>query len=491
MARHRDRVGSARYEPELEVVVDRVKARCAAWYELFPRSAGATPGQSGTFDDVIARLPYIQSLGFDVLYFPPIHPIGRINRKGPNNTLHAGPNDPGVPYAIGNENGGHDAIEPSLGTVEDFARLVKAAAEHGLEIALDFAIQAAPDHPWAKEHPEWFFVRPDGTIKFAENPPKRYEDIYPVNFNSDDWQGLWDELKRILLIWIERGVKIFRVDNPHTKPTPFWEWLIAEIQRDHPDVIFLAEAFTRPKVMKSLAKAGFTQSYSYFTWRNYKEEIIEYFTELTQTEVRDYMRANLFPNTPDILPIVLQTGGRPAFQMRLILAATLSSVYGMYSGFELCEASFVPGKEEYLNSEKYDFKVWDWDRPGNIIADVARINRIRRDHPALHEYDNLRFYPCDDPNMLCYGKSTADGADNIVVVVNLDPHAPHETMFHLPIQDFGIGPDEPYEVDELITGDAFTWTGGSHHLYLDPTWNPALIYSIKRPNSPIPEDASS
>lgn len=485
MRRNRPRDGVQRFERELGVTVDRVRARFASWYELFPRSAGAVPGRGGTFDDVIARLPAIAAMGFDVLYFPPIHPIGRINRKGPNNTLNPGPGDPGVPYAIGNETGGHDAVEESLGTLDDFARLVSAAGDSGLEIALDFAISAAPDHPWVAAHPDWFHIRPDGTIRCAENPPKRYEDIFPVNFSSPDWQPLWDEMKRIVLFWVGRGVKIFRVDNPHTKPTVFWEWLIGEIQRDHPETVFLSEAFTRPKVMRSLAKAGFTQSYTYFTWRNGKDEIVEYFTELTQGEMREYFRGNLFTTTPDILPFMLQTGGRPAFQLRLLLAATLSSVYGMYSGYELCEAAAIPGREEYLDSEKYDYKVWDWDREGNIIAYVTRINEIRRTFSALHEYDNLRFFPCDDPSMICYGKIPTAGEDGIVVVANLDPSAPHETLFHLDLPAFGLADGEPFRVTELITGDAFVWAGPTHHLYLDPQWQPGLIYALHRP-SPNP-----
>ncbi len=480
MRRYRSRAGGRVYEKELEVVVDRVRARFAAWYELFPRSAGKVPGRSGTFDDVIDRLPDIAAMGFDVLYFPPIHPIGRTNRKGRNNTLNAGPDDPGVPYAIGNELGGHDAIEPSLGTFEDFHRLVRAAREYGIEIALDFAIQASPDHPWVKEHPEWFHIRPDGTIKYAENPPKKYEDIYPLNFNTPDWKNLWLEMRRIILFWINHGVKIFRVDNPHTKPTIFWEWLIREIQREHPDTIFLSEAFTRPKVMKALAKAGFTQSYTYFTWRNFKQEIIDYFTELTQTEVKEYLRGNLFVNTPDILPHILQVGGRPAFKMRLVLAATLSSVYGMYSGYELCENTAVPGKEEYLNSEKYEYKVWDWDRPGNIKDFVAKINRIRREHPALHEYDNLRFYWADNDNILCYGKATSDLTDVILVAVNLDPFQPHETMIHFPVHEFGIAGGEQYQATDLISGETYLWTGGSQYVRLDPHVEPAHIFHLRR-----------
>jgi starch synthase (maltosyl-transferring) len=480
MLEHRSRSGSVSLEKPLEVVVDRVRARFATWYELFPRSAGRVEGRSGTFQDVIQRIPTIAALGFNVLYFPPIHPIGKVNRKGRNNSLHALPDDPGVPYAIGNELGGHDTIEPSLGTLEDFKRVVEVAAFNGMEIALDFAIQCAPDHPWAAAHPNWFHIRADGTIRYAENPPKKYEDIYPINFQSEDWQSLWREMKRIVLFWVEQGVKTFRVDNPHTKPLPFWEWLITEVQRDHPEVIFLSEAFTRPKMMKTLAKLGFAQSYSYFTWRNFKQEITEYFTELTQGEAREYLRGNLFTNTPDILPSILQEGGRPAFKMRLALAATLSSVYGIYSGFELCEATPVAGKEEYLNSEKYEYKVWDWDRPGNITAYVGKMNTIRRDNPALHEYDNLQFYWADDDNIVCYGKMTPDKSNIILAAVNLDPFHAHETWIHFPIADFGISGDEQYRVDELLTGESYFWTGGSQWMRLDPQEEPARLFSIRK-----------
>ncbi len=462
------------------MVVDRVRARYAAWYELFPRSAGRLPGQSGTFADAATRLPVIAAMGFDVVYFPPIHPIGRINRKGPNNTLVAGPDDPGSPYAIGNETGGHDAIEPSLGTLNDFRAFVEAARGLGMDVALDFAIQCAPDHPWVKDHPDWFYVRPDGTIKYAENPPKKYEDIYPINFQTADWRNLWEELKRIVLFWADQGVTTFRVDNPHTKPTVFWEWLIAEVQQSHPETVFLSEAFTRPKVMKALAKAGFTQSYTYFTWRNFKREITEYLTELTQSEMAEYFRGNFFTNTPDILPVILQEGGRPAFKMRLALATTLSSVYGIYSGYELCEATPVPGKEEYLNSEKYEYKVWDWDRPGNIIDYVTALNRMRREHPALHEYDNLRVYTADDDNVICYGKATADHSDIVVGVVNLDPFQPHESAIHLPVEEFGIKPDEQYRATDLLSGETFIWTGGTQHLRLDPHNEPARFFSLQR-----------
>ncbi|MFL5761604.1 MAG: alpha-1,4-glucan--maltose-1-phosphate maltosyltransferase [Thermomicrobiales bacterium] len=480
MRRYRSRADSATLDHPLEVIVDRIRARFAAWYELFPRSAGLVRGQSGTFHDVIKRIPAIAALGFDVLYFPPIHPIGRINRKGKNNSVHAKPDDPGVPYAIGNELGGHDAIEPSLGTLEDFRCVVETAAKHGMEVALDFAIQAAPDHPWAAAHPEWFHVRADGSIKYAENPPKKYEDIYPINFHSRDWKALWQEMKRLVLFWVDQGVTTIRVDNPHTKPLPFWEWLIAEVQREHPEVIFLSEAFTRPKMMKALAKAGFTQSYTYFTWRNFKQEIAEYFTELTQSDVKEYLRGNLFPTTPDILPYILQEGGRPAFKMRLALAATLSSVYGLYSGYEVCEAAPVPGKEEFLNSEKYEYKVWDWDRPGNIVDYVGKINAIRRDNPALHEYDNLRFYSSDDENILCYGKMTPEKSNIIIAVVNLDPFHAHESWIRFPLQEVDIAEDEQYRVDELITGESFFWTGGRQLVRLDPDDEPAKFFSLRK-----------
>ncbi len=478
MRRSRSRAGAAA-SPVYEVTVDRVRARFAAWYSFFPRSAGTVPGRGATFAEAAERLPAIAAMGFDTAYLLPIHPIGTTFRKGRNNTLDAGPDDPGVPYAIGSEHGGHDAIDPALGTLEDFRAFRERAEELGMEVALDLAIQASPDHPWVKEHPEWFTVRPDGSIQYAENPPKKYQDIYPINFDSTDWQGLWAELLRVVEFWIEQGVKVFRVDNPHTKPTVFWEWLIGEVQKTHPDVIFLSEAFTRPKVMKTLAKAGFAQSYTYFTWRNFKREIREYFEELTQSEAAEYMRGNLFPNTHDILPIILQEGGRPAFRMRLCLAATLSSVYGIYSGFELCENTPVPGKEEYLNSEKYEHKVWDWDRAGNIIEDVVRINRLRREHPALQEYDNLRFYDTDDDNLLCYGKATPDRSDFVLVVVNLDPFAPHEGHIHLPVDEWGIGWHDPYRIRDLTFDETHLWTGGRIWLRLDPQESPYRIYSIE------------
>ncbi|MBA2243781.1 MAG: alpha-1,4-glucan--maltose-1-phosphate maltosyltransferase, partial [Gemmatimonadetes bacterium] len=377
--RNPDRSDLTIYDRELPVQVDRVAARYSAWYELFPRSMSDDPERHGTFDDVIEKLPYVQEMGFDVLYFPPIHPIGLAHRKGKNNTLGAGADQPGSPYAIGGEEGGHKALHPELGTLDDFRRLVDAAREHGLELAMDFAIQVSPDHPYVKEHPGWFFIRPDGTIKYAENPPKKYQDIYPLDFYGEDWDAQWKEWQSVFLHWIEQGVKIFRVDNPHTKPVQFWEWCIRGIQKEHPEVIFLSEAFTRPKMMRALAKAGFTQSYTYFTWRNFKGELQEYLTELTQGPMKEYFRGHFFVNTPDILPEFLQKGGRPAFQIRAILATTLSSLWGMYSGFELCENTPIPGKEEYLDAEKYEIKAWDWDRPGNIRPLITQLNRIRRE----------------------------------------------------------------------------------------------------------------
>jgi starch synthase (maltosyl-transferring) len=476
----RDQSADCSLPSPLPLYVDRQGARYAAWYELFPRSAGKDSSKGGTFQDVIDQLPRIAAMGFDVLYFPPIHPIGTINRKGKNNAVISTPSDPGVPYAIGNAEGGHDAIDPRLGTFDDLARLIAAARAYGLEIALDLAIQSAPDHPWATEHADWFTIRPDGSIKFAENPPKRYEDIYPINFLSSDWKALWEEMKRLFLFWAEKDIRIFRVDNPHTKPTIFWEWLIEEVHRDYPDVIFLSESFTRPKVMKALAKAGFTQSYSYFTWRNEKQELIDYFTELTQTDVRDFMRANLFTNTPDINPYYLQTSGRAGFKVRQLLAATLSSVYGIYSGFELCEGTPVPGKEEYLNSEKYEIKVWDWDRPGNISEDIARVNDIRRQHAALHEYDNLRFYWAEDAQTLCYGKSTPDHRDNILVVVNLDPHQTHAGRIWFDPADFGFTAGETIKATDLISGHSWDWTGGDQWVLLDPAIESAHIFHLQR-----------
>lgn len=481
MQKARYRTHLSTYDKQLEIIVDRSLAQFGAWYELMPRSQSGDPRRHGTFDDVIARLPYVRDLGFDILYLLPIHPIGRTNRKGPNNTLIAGPDDPGSPYAIGSGEGGHDAIQPELGTFEDFARLVDAAHQNGLEIALDFAIQCSPDHPWIGEHPEWFDWRPDGSIKFAENPPKKYEDIVNVHFYRDALPSIWYALRDVILFWVDKGVKVFRVDNPHTKPVPFWEWMIRDVQDRHPDTIFLSEAFTRPKMMRRLAKVGFTQSYSYFTWRNTKQELTDYLTELTQSESRHYMRPNFFANTPDINPYYLQTSGRPGFQVRLVLAATLATSYGLYNGFELCEAAAMPGKEEYLYSEKYELKAWDWDRAGNIREDVRLINHIRKENPALWQFTNLAFLNAWNDNILAYYKLT-QGKDNCVVIaVNLDTHNAHGAHFEVPLWEFGLPDDGSIEAVDLVGGQRLTWTGKVQHIWLDPAQRPYAIWRLVPP----------
>jgi starch synthase (maltosyl-transferring) len=478
MARCSVRNDAVCYRRELEVVADRKAANFAAWYEMFPRSQGSEPGVSATFDDCIARLPEIARLGFDVVYLVPIHPIGRVNRKGRDNSVLAEPSDPGSPYAIGSAEGGHRAVAPELGTLADFRRFVHAAAALGIEVALDFAVQCAPDHPWVREHPQWFRFRPDGTIKYAENPPKKYEDIVNVDFDNADREGLWTELRDTVLFWIEQGVRTFRVDNPHTKPLSFWEWLIHEVKARCPEAIFLSEAFTRPKMMRALAKAGFTQSYTYFTWRNTKWELTEYLTELTSYPIREYFRPNFFTNTPDILPVFLQEGGRPAFRIRLVLAATLSPVYGIYNGFELCENTPIPGREEYLHSEKYEYKVWDWDRPGNIKGDIATLNRFRRNNPALQEFLNLRFLSCSDPNIIAYAKVSPDRANIVVVVVNLDPHDVHEDTVELPMAEFGLTSDAQFTLEEAFTGRGVACRGTYQRFHLDPETNPAMVFRL-------------
>jgi starch synthase (maltosyl-transferring) len=480
MARCADRDDATRYERELEVIVDRPLARFSAWYEMFARSQGRVPGRSATFDDCVARLPEIRGLGFDVVYLPPIHPIGRINRKGRDNSLDVRPGDPGSPYAIGSIEGGHTAVHPELGGIDGFRRFMAAAQALGLEVAIDFAIQCAPDHPWVSEHPEWFVFRPDGTIKYAENPPKKYQDIVNVDFHNPDRERLWRALRDVVLFWIEQGVTIFRVDNPHTKPLPFWDWLIRDVQSLHPEVIFLSEAFTRPKMMWALAKAGFTQSYTYFTWRTTKQELMAYGDELAHGPAQEYFRPNFFTNTPDILPPHLQEGGRPAFRIRLVLAATLSPAYGIYNGFELCENRAIPGTEEYLHSEKYEFKVWDWDRPGHIKDDIAALNRIRRDNPALQHLSTLRFYPADDEHVLFYGKISADNANRIFVAVNLDPAAPHDAAVEFPLAEMGIAGAEPFTAVELFSGVEYRWRGARQHLRLDPEVNPAAVFRVSR-----------
>ncbi|HTI88204.1 MAG TPA: maltotransferase domain-containing protein [Alphaproteobacteria bacterium] len=467
---------------EYEVIVDRTAARYSAWYELFPRSMSDDPTRHGTFDDVIRHLPYIRDLGFNVLYMPPIHPIGHTNRKGRNNSLTAAPDDPGSTYAIGSQEGGHTAFHPELGDAASFKRLVDAARRDGIEIAIDFAIQVSPDHPWIREYPEWFDWRPDGTIRFAENPPKKYEDIVNVHFYGESFPSLWYALRDVVLFWIGHSVKIFRVDNPHTKPLPFWEWMIREVQDDHPEVIFLSEAFTRPKMMHKLAKVGFTQSYTYFTWRHTKAELTQYLTELSQSPSREYFRPNFFVNTPDINPPFLQTGGRPAFQIRAVLAATLASAWGMYSGFELCEATPIPGREEYLHSEKYEIKAWDWDRPGNIRDHIARLNRIRRHNPALHDFANLKFYPAYDDRVLFYGKATPS-RDNIVwIAVNLDPYAVVDVNLELPFSELNLDWSATVEAEDLLAGGKLRWQGNRQRVRLDPQHNPCAIWRVTPPS---------
>jgi len=473
---------TTRFERVLEVSVERDRARFGAWYEIFPRSAGPDPTRSATFDEAQSMLPYVASMGFDVLYLAPIHPIGRSFRKGRNNSLTPQPGEPGSPWAIGSEEGGHMAIEPALGTIEDFDRFVAAAAAHGLEIALDIAFQASPDHPYVREHPEWFRHRPDGTIKYAENPPKKYQDIYPINFESENWQALWHELKAVFQFWIGHGVKIFRVDNPHTKPFRFWEWTIRELQREHPETIFLSEAFTRPKVMRYLAKCGFSQSYSYFTWRNTKAELTDYFTELTQTDAREYMRPNLFANTPDILHSYLQRGGRSAFQVRLVLAATLGASYGIYSGFELAENVPVrEGSEEYLDSEKYQIRHRTYHQAGSLAELISQINAIRHDHPALQHDWGLTFQQTDNPELLAYTKRSADRRDTVMVVVNLDPFNMQHGFVQLPLDAWGLSPFDSVEVHDMLSGERYFWRGEWNYVRLDPQSRVAHILNVALP----------
>jgi starch synthase (maltosyl-transferring) len=480
MATYPDRSNAAQYDPAPRVVVDRSAALFGAWYEFFPRSAEGRGDGGSTFRDCLLRVDDAKAMGFDVVYFPPIHPIGHTNRKGRNNSITCEPGDPGVPWAIGSEAGGHKAVEPALGTLADFDSLQKEVRKRGMEIALDFAINCSPDHPYVKEHPDWFYKRPDGTIKYAENPPKKYEDIYPLNFRCENWRELWAEMKSIVLFWAGHGVRIFRVDNPHTKPVAFWEYLIKGVREKYPDTIFLSEAFTRPKMMKALAKAGFNQSYTYFTWRNSKQELIEYFTELTQTEMSEYFRPNLWPNTPDILPFVLQEGARPAFMTRVLLAATLSPLYGIYSGYELCENQALPGREEYLDSEKYQFKERDWNAPGNIKDWIARLNKIRKQNRALQLYSNLRFYHAENDAILFYGKMTAARDNIILVVVNLDPFRKQHSFVYVPIEEFGQMESDVYKVEDLLSGATYSWRGPQNYVELDPAIQPAHIFLVRR-----------
>ncbi len=482
MAHYPERRHATIYDKILRIVVDPVRARFSAWYEMFPRSCAAEPGRHGTFRDCEQRLQYIAAMGFDVLYLPPIHPIGRSKRKGRNNALAVTRSDPGSPWAIGAEEGGHKSVHPQLGTLEDFRHLVAKAAEYGIDVALDIAFQCAPDHPCVRQHPEWFRKRSDGTVQYAENPPKKYEDIYPFDFETEDWHALWQELKSIVEYWIAQGVKIFRVDNPHTKAFAMWEWLIGEIKREHPEIIFLAEAFTRPKVMRRLAKLGFTQSYTYFSWRNTKQELTDYFTELARDESSEYFRPNCWPNTPDILTEYLQFGGRAAFMVRLVLAATLAGNYGIYGpAFELLEHKpREPGSEEYFDSEKYEIRRWDLERPDSLRDFIARVNSIRRDNEALQSGVNLHFYAVNNDALLCYGRMTADRLNTVVVVANLDPHHVQSGWVELPLDDLGLEPARPYQMHDLLSGAHFLWYGGRNYVRLDPAAAPVHIFRLRR-----------
>lgn len=487
----------ARSAVEYPLEVERSAAVYANWYELFPRSQSGRADVHGTFDDVIARLPAIRAMGFDTLYFPPIHPIGLSNRKGKNNSLHAGVDEPGSPYAIGSAEGGHDAIHAQLGTLEDFQRLREAAGAHGMELALDFAIQCSPDHPWLHSHPGWFAWRPDGSLRYAENPPKKYQDIVNVDFYaSDAIPELWTALRDVVLYWVQQGVQVFRVDNPHTKPLPFWEWLIAGVRSRHPQVIFLSEAFTRPKPMYRLAKLGFSQSYTYFTWRHGKQEFIDYLSELTSDapgsdRPRDYFRPHFFVNTPDINPLFLQRSGRAGFRIRAALAATLSGLWGVYSGFELCEAQALPGKEEYLDSEKYEIRAWDWQRPGNIIDDITLLNRLRAENPALQSHLGVHFLAASNPQILYFAKATAgrDGrfGDNVVLVaINLDPFQVQHGEIEIPLAGFGLDDDGRLQVEDLLSERRFSWHGRYQPLTLDPQVQPYAAWRVH-----VPFDAGS
>jgi starch synthase (maltosyl-transferring) len=480
MARAPDRAFASRYRHTLEVVVDRPKARFSAWYEFFPRSFGEE-GRHGTFKDAEKMLPYVAEMGFDVLYLPPIHPIGRSFRKGRNNSPTSEPGEPGSPWAIGAAEGGHMSVHPELGTLDDFQRFVDRAREHGIEVALDIAFQVSPDHPYVKEHPEWFRRRPDGTIQYAENPPKKYQDVYPFDFESDAWEALWEELRRVFLFWVERGVRIFRVDNPHTKPLPFWEWCITALKEEHPDLIFLAEAFTRPKVTYALAKGGFTQSYTYFTWRVTKQELVDYMTQLTTTEVSEFFRPNFWPNTPDILPEHLQTGVRAAFLVRLALAATLSSNYGIYGpAYELMEHVPRPGAEEYIDNEKYELKRWDIERPGSLRHMISRINTIRRSNPALQANKNLNFHVTSNELVLCYSKRTDDWRNIILIVVNLDFHHKHSAWIDIDMKELGLKLDESFQAHDLVSDARFTWRGARAYVELDPQVVPFHVFRLRR-----------
>lgn len=484
MAACPDLEGATTYPRELEVVVDPVRARFGAWYEFFPRSCVEDSPHTdyATLADCRSRLKYVAEMGFDVVYLPPIHPIGHSHRKGPNNTSTVAPGDPGSPWAIGSEAGGHDAVDPRLGTPADVRAFIGQAEQLGLQVALDLAYQCSPDHPWVAEHPHWFRWRPDGTVQYAENPPKKYEDIYPIDFDTSDWRALWQELARLVFFWIEQGVRIFRVDNPHTKPFAFWEWLITTVKAEHPDIIFLAEAFTRPKVMYRLAKLGFTQSYTYFTWRNTKWELTEYFTELTRTQVAEFFRPNLWPNTPDILTAYLQAGGRPAFVIRLILAATLGANYGIYGPvFELLEHEpREPGGEEYLDSEKYQVRRWDLDRPDSLRPVITLVNRCRRENRALQSDRGLHFHGVDNDQLICFSKRTPDDENVVIVVVNLDPYQTHRGWVDLDLDALGLDPTVPFQVHDLLSGAHYLWQGPRNYVELAPHTLPAHLFRVKR-----------
>ncbi len=481
MQQHTDPARNVTFHLILEVIVERELARFSTWYEMFPRSCTSSSEVSGTFRNCEQRLSYIAEMGFNVLYLPPIHPIGITQRKGPNNKLLSGPKDPGSPWAIGSKEGGHKEIHSELGTIEDFDRLVESAGKLGIEIALDLAYQCSPDHPYVHEHPEWFRHRPDGSIKYAENPPKKYQDIYPIDFESRDWKALWKELKSVVLFWIQHGVKIFRVDNPHTKSFRFWEWMIAEVKKEHADTIFLSEAFTRPKVMKHLAKSGFSQSYTYFTWRNTNYELTEYFRELTQTGVREYMRPNLFVNTPDILHEYLQAGKCPAFMIRLVLAATLGASYGIYGPpFELCISDALHGTEEYLDSEKYQIRVWDLASDQNLKGFISQVNKIRKENPALQFNFPLKFCSTDNEMLISYIKHLPDFSNTLLIVVNLDTHYRQSGWVELPIEELNLPKDKNYQVQDLLTGERFLWHGNRNYVELNPLSIPAHIFRIRR-----------
>ncbi len=478
MQSYPDRSLATSWEPQLRVHVDRPRAVYSTWYEFFPRSAGAD-GRHATFAECRAWLPDIARMGFNVVYLPPLHPIGRAHRKGRNNATEAQPDDPGSPWAIGAGEGGHTELHPDLGDLKGFRALIKAAQEHKLEIAMDLAFQCSPDHPYVREHPQWFKWRPDGTVQYAENPPKKYQDILPLNFESDDWRGLWNELKRVVIYWARQGVRIFRVDNPHTKPFEFWRWLIAETRAVYPDLIFLAEAFTRPKVMARLAKVGFNQSYTYFTWRNTRGELEQYIRELTSTEAAEYFRPNFWPNTPDILPEYLQHGGRPAFIVRLILAATMSSNYGVYGpAFELCVDEAVEGKEEYLNSEKYEIK--QWDLTDSLRPLMRQVNEIRRDNISLQTTRNIELCQSDNQSIICYAKLSEDGSNATVTVVNLDTRHVQSGWVSLPLEHLGLDADEQYLMEDGLTGQRYIWNGPTNFVQLDPHDMPAHIFTLRR-----------